>query len=62
MRSQINCEKCNYKSDTFDETFTFNVPLPKGPECNFSEALKQFCSVDHLVKDNKYLCPECKSK
>lgn len=63
MRSQIKCQACNYKSDTFDETFTFNVPLPaKGDECNFGEALKQFFSIDKLTKDNKYMCPTCKKK
>ena len=27
-----------------------------------SEALKEFCSVDYLNANNKYLCPKCKSK
>lgn len=62
LRSQITCEACNYKSDTFDETFTFNVPLPAQDKCTFTEALNQFCSVDRLTKDNKYLCPKCRSK
>ena len=62
LRSQICCERCNYKSDTFDETFTFNLPLPKGNPCTFGDALNQLCSVDLLNKDNKYLCPVCKSK
>ena len=62
LRSQITCETCNYHSDTFDETFTFNVPLPAQNQCTFQEALTQFCSVDLLRKDNKYLCPKCKSK
>lgn len=42
LRSQINCKACDYKSDTFDETFTLNVPLPSGKspdQCTFSEAL-----------------------
>jgi len=29
LRSQITCEKCNYKSDTFDEIFTLALPLVK---------------------------------
>ena len=63
LRSQITCEKCNYKSDTFDETFTLNLPLPRGQgECSFNGALGEFFSVDKLTKDNKYLCPKCKSK
>jgi len=63
LRSQITCEQCNYKSDTFDETFTFNLPLPRTtPVATFGEAMKQLCSSDRLTKDNKYLCPSCKSK
>ncbi len=62
LRSQIKCLNCNYKSDTFDETFTFNVPLPARDKCTFQESLKQFCSIDSLTKDNKYLCPICKTK
>ena len=61
LRSQIRCEKCDYRSDTFDETFTFNLPLPRGKECTFSEALDQFFQIDRLTKDNKYMCPICKS-
>lgn len=62
LRSQILCQQCSYKSDTFDETFTFNVPLPKADQCTFQESLKQFFSIDRLTKDNKYLCPVCKKK
>lgn len=61
LRSQIRCEKCDYRSDTFDETFTFNLPLPRGKECTFAEALDQFFQIDRLTKDNKYMCPVCKS-
>jgi ubiquitin C-terminal hydrolase len=61
LRSQIRCEKCDYTSDTFDETFALNLPLPRGKEALFGEALSQFFSVDKLVKDNKYKCPVCKS-
>ena len=61
LRSQIRCEKCDYRSDTFDETFTVNLPLPKGKDANFGEALTQFFSIDKLTKDNKYMCPVCKS-
>jgi len=46
LRSQIRCEKCDYKSDTFDETFALNLPLPRGKEASFGEALSQFFSVD----------------
>ena len=61
LRSQIRCEKCKYKSDTFDETFTLNLSLPRDPnESTFQNALEQFFSVDKLTKDNKYLCPSCK--
>ena len=63
LRSQITCERCNYKSDTFDETFTLNLPLPRDQEeCTFQNSLSQFFSVDRLTKDNKYLCPKCKSR
>lgn len=63
LRSQIKCERCNYESDTFDETFTLNLPLPRGTaECTFQKSLQQFFSVDKLTKDNKYLCPACKSR
>lgn len=24
--------------------------------------MRQFCSTDHLTKDNKYNCPQCNSK
>lgn len=61
LRSQIRCERCDYRSDTFDETFTVNLPLPKGKDATFGEALTQFFSVDKLVKDNKYMCSKCKS-
>jgi ubiquitin carboxyl-terminal hydrolase 36/42 len=63
LRSQITCERCNYKSDTFDETFTLPVQLSAGSgEATLGQALKEFCSVDSLTKNNKYLCPMCKSK
>ena len=61
MRSQINCQKCNYKSDTYDETFTLNLPLPRGQNATFGHALMQYFSVDKLEKDNKYMCSSCKS-
>lgn len=61
LRSQIRCEKCDYRSDTFDETFTLNLPLPRGKDCSFGEALDQFFAIDKLTKDNKYKCPVCKS-
>lgn len=38
------------------------MPLPAPDNCTFAEALNQFCSVDKLTKDNRYLCPVCKSK
>ena len=60
-RSQIRCEKCDYRSDTFDETFTFNLPLPRGQDCSFADALEQYFQVDKLRKDNRYKCPKCKS-
>ena len=53
MRSQIRCEKCDYRSDTFDETFTFNLPLPKSKECTFGEALEQF---KHFMSRTSELC------
>ena len=63
LRSQITCERCNYKSDTFDETFTLPLQLnSKQGDATLGQALKDFCSVDHLNKNNKYLCPKCKSK
>ena len=31
-------------------------------ESTIGGALKDFCSVDELTKNNKYLCPQCKSK
>lgn len=61
LRSQIRCERCDYRSDTFDETLTLNLPLPQSKECTFQEALESFFSVDRLTKENKYMCPECKS-
>lgn len=61
-RSQIRCERCDYRSDTHEETFTFNLPLPRSKECTFSEALESYFAVDKLRKDNKYMCPVCKSK
>lgn len=63
LRSQITCERCNYKSDTFDETFTLPVQLnAKAGDATLGQALKEFCSIDHLTKGNKYLCPKCNSK
>ena len=41
--------------------FTFNLPLPRSKECTFGEALEQFFAVDRLTKDNRYMCPKCKS-
>ena len=62
LRSQIRCERCDYRSNTIDETYTLNLPLPRGnKECTFGEALNQFFEVDRLVKDNKYKCPKCNS-
>ena len=60
-RSQIRCERCDYRSDTYDETFTFNLPLPRGQDCSFGQALEQYFQVDKLTKDNRYKCPKCKS-
>lgn len=37
------------------------MPLPKGKDANFGEALTQFFSVDKLTKDNKYMCSVCKT-
>lgn len=34
----------------------------KSGDATLGQALKEFCSVDHLTKNNKYLCPKCKSK
>ena len=38
-----------------------NLPLPRGKDCSFGEALEQFFAIDRLTKDNKYKCPVCKS-
>ena len=37
------------------------MPLPRGQNCSFGEALEQNFAIDRLTKDNKYKCPVCKS-
>lgn len=57
LRSQICCERCNYKSDTFEQSITLNLPL----HVDFSQALHSYFSVDRLQGSNKYKCSRCNS-
>ena len=60
LRSHITCDKCNSTSETIDETFTLNLPLPDG-SCTFEDALSELFSIDKLTNHNKYMCSKCRS-
>ena len=54
-KTSKKCRDCIFVS------FTLNLPLPRGKDCSFGEAIDQFFAIDKLTKDNKYKCPVCKS-
>ncbi|CDW72706.1 cysteine proteinase [Stylonychia lemnae] len=75
-RSQVHCQGCGYKSNTFEDLITLSLDFPRqqnqrsyyggggngGGPINFEQCLNEFCKSENLTGRNQYSCSSCKKK
>lgn len=60
LRSQVTCDICFTKSNTFDHFMDFMLDIKNVN--SLERALDRFTSVESLSGENEYKCPKCKKK
>ena len=60
FRSQLKCNKCGYKSNTYDPFLTLSLEISKGYIRSLSSALEEFTREETLDMDNQWKCSGCK--
>jgi hypothetical protein len=60
FRSQLKCNKCGYKSNTYDPFLDLALEISKKHIDSLSSAFKEFTRKEKLDSDNQWKCSGCK--
>lgn len=60
FRSQLKCNKCGYKSNTYDPFLDLALEISKKHIDSLSSAFKEFTRREKLDADNQWKCSGCK--
>lgn len=60
MRSSVICNKCKYKSDTYDPFLDLSVPIKRKKMDTLDNCLENYFSEEFI--DCEYKCSSCKRK
>eukprot|EP00986_Skeletonema_menzelii_P015034 scaffold10893_cov153-Skeletonema_menzelii.AAC.2 len=60
FRSQLKCNKCGYKSNTYDPFLDLALEISKKHIGSLSSAFKEFTRREKLDSDNQWKCSGCK--
>ena len=60
FRSQLKCNKCGYKSNTYDPFLDLALEISKKHIGSLSSAFKEFTRKEKLDSDNQWKCSGCK--
>jgi ubiquitin C-terminal hydrolase len=60
FRSQVRCQKCNYRSNTYDPFLDLSLEVSKKSSNSVLEALAHFTRNETLDAENQWKCSGCK--
>mmetsp|Transcript_20227 Transcript_20227/g.48637 ORF Transcript_20227/g.48637 Transcript_20227/m.48637 type:complete len:678 (-) Transcript_20227:164-2197(-) len=62
FRSQLGCNKCGYKSNTYDPFLDIALEVSKSHITSLMSAFKEFTRRETLDSDNRWKCAGCKKR
>jgi len=60
FRSQVQCTKCGYQSNTYDPFWDLSLEVSKKSSTSIASAFKEFSRKETLDKNNQWRCSGCR--